>query len=668
MNRRILVTMAMLVGTTAALWLWQGQRAGQPQVTVQAAAQRTAQAAATPAPQQSATALPGLAGSYAVRYVTTMEGLSASAGTRQKMALTLTGTLDVAGLAAQGNDENVAFRLRNPALTGDDGMLQAANLTRETAAPALGKAFVAQVDGEGRLGQARFEADVPPGVQALLLNLMQHAQLVRPAGAQGPTWQVTEQDLNHSYTAEYTLAGAQVHKHWQEHGGDELQTLPAGYQATHDVTFALADARVAQVKAHSEGKAELGGGAQTALVFATDLQWDRQADVDAAWAKGLHPETLVAFERERGVKPLRRPDPREVDAILTSADAAATAKDWQKRHQLAAELATAMARNDAATDLAAKQLRESTSEPVRRTVLEAMAQAESPAAQKALVGAAADPKLDAETRRQALVAGAFVQRPQPEYLAQLGALAYSPTDHEFGAMAAMTMAQMVRVAQAQDADGGKLTEGGPAQKLAQTFTAQATARLTPQAPPAASAGATTSPAVLLHDGKTRWNWVAALGNAALPGTLPLLLTLLKDQGEFTRSAAAYSLRFFDPAQVVTALTETMAQDDSIYVRAAVLRACAFLGPAATKTLVHKALRYDKSEMVRETAGYVVAAWMQKTPDLKDLLDDAIAHESSVKVVDTLKNFAQPGRVAAPFHLVSGTPETPSGSTQTKEAP
>ncbi len=172
----------------------------------------------------------------------------------------------------------------------------------------------------------------------------------------------------------------------------------------------------------------------------------------------------------------------------------------------------------------------------------------------------------------------------------------------------------------------------------------------------------------LHDGKARWNWVAALGNAALPQTLPLLLTLLKDPGEFTRSAAAYSLRFFDPAQVVTALTGTMAQDDSIYVRAAVLRACAFLGPAATQTLVHKALRYDKSEMVRETAGYVVAAWMQKTPDLKDLLDDAIAHESSAKVVDTLKNFAQPGRVAAPFHLVSGTPETAPGSPRTKEAP
>ena len=661
MNRPILVTMAVVVGAAAALWLWQGQRPGHPQVTVQTTAQRPTQTAMAQPAHRSATALPGLAGAYAVRYVATMEGLSASAGARQKLALTLTGTLDVAALSGQGNDENIAFRLRNPALTGDDGMLQAANLIRETAVPALGKAFVTQVDSEGRLGQARFEADVPPGVQALLLNLMQHAQLVRPADAQGPQWQATEQDLNHSYKADYTLAGAQVHKHWQERGGDELQTLPPGYQATHDVTFALADMRVAQVKAHSEGKAELGGGAQTALVFATDLQWDRQVDVDAAWAKRLHPETLVAFERERGVKPPRRTDPREVATILASADAAATAKDWQKRHQLAAELATAMARNDAATDLAAKQLRESTSEPVRRTVLEAMAQAESSAAQRALVGAATDLELDAETRRQALVAGAFVQRPQPEYLAQLGALAYSSTDHEFGAMAAMTMAQMVRVALAQEADGGKVAEGGPAQTLAQTFTVQATARLAGQTLAAASPGGATPPMTPLHDGKARWNWVAALGNAALPGTLPLLLTLLKDQGEFTRSAAAYSLRFFDPALVVTALTETMAQDDSIYVRAAALRACAFLGPAATKTLVHKALRYDKSDMVRETAGYVVAAWMQKTPDLKDLLDDAIAHESSAKVVDTLKNFAQPGRVAAPFHLVSGTPET-------KEAP
>ncbi len=661
MNKRILVTIAVLVGATAALWLWQGQQAGQPQVTVEATARQTARAAATPAPKRSATALPGLAGSYAVQYVATMEGLSATSGARQKVALSLTGTLDVAELEAQGGGQKLAFRLRNPALTGDEGMLQAASLTRETSVPALGKAFVAQVDAEGRLGEARFDAAVPPGEQALLLNVMQHAQLVRPADAQAAKWQATEQDLNHSYAAEYTLEGSQVRKHWQERGGDELQTLPAGYQATHDVTFALAKTRVVQVKAHSEGKAELGGGAQTALVFATDLQWDRQADIDAAWAKVLHPDTLVAFEREKGAKPLRRPDPRDVDTILANVNAAATAKDWQKRHQLAAELATAMARNDAATELAAKQLRESTSEPLRRTVLEAMAQAESAAAQKALVGAAADPALDAETRRQALVAGAFVQRPQPEYLTQLSALAYSPNDHEFGAMAAMTMAQMVRVALAQDAENGKGTEGGSAQALAQTFTVQATARLTSSVPGPASSGATPLPGVPLHDGKARWNWVAALGNAALPATLPLLLTLLKDPGEFTRSAAAYSLRFFDPPQVVTALTATMAQDDSIYVRAAALRACAFLGPAATKTLVHKALRYDKSDLVRETAGYVVAAWMQKTPDLKDLLDDAISHESSPKIAETLKNFAQPGRVAAPFHLVSGVPET-------KEAP
>jgi hypothetical protein len=612
-----------------------------------------------------------LAGVYAVQYQMLLEAPAADAqgGLRQdKAELQLTGQLDVLAPLQDGGTW-LPVRLRDVQVTANAAALQAAKLPQEGAAQVLQAVFVVAVQPDGRFGEARFAATTPTPARALLTGMVQAAQFVSAtpgevaAGQQVVTWKVVEADLNHSYEATYDQKSAQsVHKSWQVSADPSgaSDSLPPGYKGQGHAEFAFVGNELASLRASQSGQVQLSKH-MGVIRFETTTKLDRKGEAVADWARGLQPSALATFVPAAEAKVTRVASTRGMAAILQDVASAVAKKDWQARHRLGSELAGVIVANDRVAAEVGARLRQPATEPEQRTLLEALAEAGTPAAQTQLVGVAADAVLEMPLRTQALGAATFVKKPTDGMVHDLGAMAYdrkaATPAAEFPSNAAIAVAAAI---------GHQLAASGVTTSPAATqFVAEATERLAPEtaptqpSPPTAGqpqAGITAPTHVPAVTGRTRHNWIAAVGNAGLPETAPLLVGLLDDSDEFSRAAAALSMRFLPPPSVVPHLLKLWPTEDSIHVRQAILEACLYLGPGATKTLVQKALRYDKSEMVREAAAYTAAAWAQRTPALAELLQDALQHETSPQVAETIKNFLQPGRVAAPFRLTGGKVE------------
>jgi hypothetical protein len=614
-----------------------------------------------------------LAGVYAVQYQMLLEAPAADAqgGLRQdKAELQLTGQLDVLAPLHDGGTW-LPVRLRDVQVKANAAALKSAQLPPEGTAQALEAVFAIAVQPDGRFGEARFSATTTTPARALLTGMVQAAQFVsaKPgevaAGQQVASWKAVEADLNQSYEATYDQKSAQsVHKSWQVSADPSgaSDSLPPGYKGEGRAEFAFVGNELASLRASQNGQVQLSKH-MGVIRFETTTKLDRKGEAVADWARGFQPSALATFVPAAEAKVTKVASSRGMTAILQDVAAAVAKKDWQARHRLGSELASVMVRDDRVAAEVAARLRQPATEPEQRTMLEALAEAGTPAAQTHLVGVAADAALELPLRTQALGAATFVKKPTERMVSELGAMAYDPktagSAAEFPSNAAIAVAAAI---------GHQLGNSGATTSPAATqFVAEATQRLAPDTlpkqpttaqPPASqpTAGVTAPTHVPAVTGRTRHNWIAAVGNAGLPETAPLLVGLLDDSDEFSRAAAAFSMRFLPPPSVVPHLLKLWPNEDSIHVRQAILEACLYLGPGSTKTLVQKALRYDKSQMVREAAAYTAASWAQRTPALADLLTDALQHETSPEVAETIKNFLQPGRVAAPFRLIGGTPE------------
>lgn len=608
---------------------------------------------------------PRLAGSqYAVEYHMQLEApaLDASAGMRQEQAdLRLTGVLEV-GLPVRGDGLWLPVRFRDVKVTANRAALAAAKLPQDAPEQVLQTRMLIAVAADGQLGEARFDVATPTPARALLTGLVQSAQFI--SGKQGEaSWQVQEADANYAYLADYQQESPHsVRKTWQVRGdGSADNTLPAGLEVKGSARFAFAGLQLTQLRHQQEGGVQLGNGNGGGHIrFLTTTNLTRTAAAQTAWAKDLRPGALVAFSPAAEAKVTKVASGRGLPVLLQEMSAAAARGDWETRHRLGSELAGNLRGNDARAAEVGKQLRQPLEEPVQRTLLEALAEAGTPAAQRELVGVAGDAVLSTQLRTQALGAATFVKKPTEAMVSGLGDLAYdrkatASASAEFASNAAMAVAAAI---------GHQLVGSGQeTSAAADQFVAEAEARIAPEtsaspapAPVAAAPGAHVPTEVPPLTGRARHNWIAAVGNAGLAQTAPLLVGLLGDSDEFSRSAAALSMRFLPTASVVPALVKHWPQEDSIHVRVSIIEACLYLGPGATKTLVHKALRFDKSELVRQAAAYTVAAWSHRTPALAELLQDALRHETSPSVAEAMQNYLKPGRVAAPFRLLSGTPE------------
>ena len=246
------------------------------------------------------------------------------------------------------------------------------------------------------------------------------------------------------------------------------------------------------------------------------------------------------------------------------------------------------------------------------------------AAQRSVIRLIADERVRRATQVGLLQASSLMSHPNDAFIASATGIVRDHKDRSYAAEVAMMLgAASVQVGQ-----------GTPkAQAMAASLVEMGKAPLDPN----------------VLKGKrmpagVRMSWVRALGNTGDASTRPLIVATLDDPDELVRAAAAESLRFLDPVTVAEEMDRRMAQDKSIHVRYGLVYAARYMGPTAMEKFVTKALLSDESEYVRLGAAYVIAAWMLDAPSLRQVLSDALARESSVKVRESLQNHLRPGRI------------------------
>lgn len=616
------------------------------------------QVIASPRASATASELP-LAGRHRVEYAVSLGSEAGTPGAMAQVRLTAQLSLSTVDKA---DGRWLVGALTNGELRGAPGAAPQAALAAGAAevVEAFGGAVAIRVLESGAFAELRVDPRLPARVQATLPAVLRAGQLVHDAKGTAATWVVDEDGVNTRYRATYERKTGALDKRW-ETLADSADA--SSYTESGSAHFAFSGLAVSGLAARQRGRIDLHDPKGGALVFDATTTWERIGDADDQVAGAIDLDQLVVFDREQYAasstdRTARLVDEAGVDALVAKIGEASADARWQDRHAIGSELAAGIARDDRLVTRVAALARAADDEPTRRTLLEALAGAATPAAQKELMAYAADRMVGADARTQALGALTFIQTPTADLLAGLEAEAYSSQPEALPAAAVVTLGAALR----WDLDARKAGTS----VVASRFAAEATARLranrvagvvtahppdpgtvhpTPD-PDAATPKAAAPPAA----GEERREWTRAVGNAALPELAPVLIELLQDPDEYVRTAAAFSARFYDPGPLLAALPDVLANDDSILVRAAVAQACQFLGPASCETMIRKAIRNDPSARVRESAAYTVATWLQDTPGLASILQEALAEEKSPEVAETLKNYLYPGRVSSPFQL------------------
>jgi HEAT repeat protein len=521
----------------------------------------------------------------------------------------------------------------------------------------------------GAFGVVRFGSGVPAPVRATMVSALHTGMIVRAEAGETSAWQVAEDGVNATYDATYRVTSAGLEKSWLTRPTDG-DGSPSRYSEVGSATIAMSGPRATAINSRQNGKILLGEADGT-LEFDATGAWKRTGDVGPGMGDSVDVASMEDFDLERyasaDASPQQPLSSAEIDALVAESGAAARSGRWQDRHAAGRRLGEAVVANGAEATRLAAMARTAEDEAVRRTLLEALASAGTPAAQNALIGFATDLTLAADARTQAFGAATFVQNPTGELLAALERAAYSADMVELPLAAAVTLGASLR----WDLDSRHAAKSD----VAERFSREAQSRLRPVE---GESGVTSPdpkkeepgqvhptdpglpPAPPPAAGLARREWTRAIGNAALPEFAPILIELLKDPDEYVRVAAAFSTRFYPPGPVLSQLPIVMAEDDSILVRAAIAQACEFLGPGPCETMMRKTLRHDPSVRVRQSAAYTVATWIHDTPAMAAVLEEALQNEKSPEVSETLQNYLTPGRVAYPFRIVAAG--AASGST------
>ncbi len=663
--RKVTMGIAAVTGLGAAAWLL-APVAFHSSVSATRSTATAGQNAVTTGPGDrsevtaAATKRPVLSGRYEVSHTIHFESPQASpeGGLGRATAdASLTAILEAVAPLAREDQEWLAVRLVDVKLSANDAALKMMGLQTAEMQRALAEPFLLHLDAEGRLDKPYFARSTDDTARGVLTTMLVSAQFVRPSES-AKTWQTEERDLNHSFHATYApTSDGRVGKRWLVDGTSPdviaKGEVDAGFKESLEAEFAVADGPLVEVHTHQTFAASLGdvGGTPMVATGAYDLRLKRLGPAQTAFAKALSPTALALYAPQDEPRTLQEAaSNRDAVTILDEVGAAGVAEDPVHYHTLVSELGSVVKVNDALAKTLTAQVRTETNEPKRRAILTAFAEAGTPAAQAGLAELASDQTVEEVVRRQVLGASVWLTEPTEAFATAMTTLAYAEQNTQYGSVASLVIGAHIKHQDAEKPSNAART---------QAFVQQATGRLVPNLPTVSVPGVPPIHVVVKIppvEGETRWNWIAALGNAALPETTPLVLTLLQhDPDEFSRAAAAMSTRFLPVGQVVPVLEKQMAQEDSIHVRSAIINACNYLGPAATKELVHKTLRFDHSETVRLTAAFVIASWAQMAPGLNDLLKEALESERKPGVAEALRNYLEPGRAAAPFQLLPNEP-------------
>lgn len=580
---------------------------------------------------------PTLEGRYALTYIFEMKGGKADA-TRAKM--TLKATL-VAAMDKEPDAEGVRWlwaKLDQPRVQTNASMDQLISFGADPRAD-LSRPFAIRLQPSGRIDDVRFTSEQSTSAQATLASIAQAAQLSADPSRQKSV--LREWSLNGEVSA--TVAhprDSTYSKVWnRDHrAGVSDEAEDTAHETHGEVTFGVDDNRIESVVSREEGRTQIGQQPQPSYVITVRLT--RETDAQGKVAANITRQDLAPLVPE--LIDAKLPEEPLVSFAEAMENVEQAGRVAHKRAPARRQLARVIAEVPGTAQRVAKTFAApATSDATRLTLIESLAGARSTEAQRAIADLIEDDTLDEPLRVQ--VVGAIVAVPLPEdlLLDSLEEAAYRNPDRIYASKVAMVLGASLSLRAESDPEGAVARLGPYLDRAAEVL-----------APVAEDAPQRI---------EERTNWLGGLGNVGSPNALPLILAGLDDRREEIRAAAAHSLRFQDPPSVYERMQQTMKNDAAMPVRLGVLHSAHMMGPAVTKDLVERTLHYDTSENVRMEAAYVIASWMQDAPGLRQVLAHALQGEESEKVRHTLRNYLEPGRVAAPAREIpTNNPLIPEG--------
>lgn len=498
----------------------------------------------------------------------------------------------------------------------------------------LERPFMVRFAATGQIEEVRFAPGLSASARATLAAVVAGLQVVRPSGA-GSTWQAQERDLNGTFVANYRLGpDGELTKTWRVATADGQPggKRALGYKMDAKSVLRASRGRLLEVAVDQNGQIRTNGTAKGGISkFESTIRLRRIADANTAWTTSLDPAHMTVFTANSAARPMPRGKVVPILEMLALAVQVDTDTPLQDKARTRAELArTLRADPKGLAMIDAKLRRGQLSEPAERLLIEALVQTNTAASQRAVVSLLKDTLAPVALRERTLTAAAFVQTPTAEFVRAMQVLAYKGANRSYGARAAMVLgAAISQVA---------LKDGDAASKAASRLIDEADARIS-------KSGRWSTERLAESE---LCDWLAALGNTGASGALPAILKGLAHGSEQVRISAALALRFQDPAKAMPAMHKAMSLEASIHVRDGIVASARTMGPLYGKALVQKALFYDRSEYVRRGAAYTIAGWAKEAPGLRKLLVEALGRETEADLRESLRNYLNPGRVAAPF--------------------
>lgn len=577
--------------------------------------------------------MPVLSGAYTLDYALEMAGQGPD-GAARTVRMALSGTLHAqpeTDRAADGTDKRrLVMRMADAKLTMDSGFAHITDFPRQDSHALFAAPFVAEVEPDGAIRALRFAPGAGASERGLLASVVQAIQITghKPDAQR---WSAEEWSINGPTHARYTRTTDGLKKTWSythDIDGPSGEDSVAQHDAAGTVTLAVRTGRIHAVSSAAGGSTHTSRDKTTGQSYQTTVRMARTGDTSAIQAPAT--EALAVFDPR--TLDLRAPqDP--VLPVGQALKAVHDAPDWQRRATARDALARTVREDPtAAPQLTAVFLAQNTPEPVKRSMIEALASAATPAAQLEVRKLVANEVLGPVEQGLILGSVATMERPEDATLAGLARRAYDPRDPVTASQLAMVLGAAIYNKAAHGEHAGDEAALNVAKTYLVTYLQKAAEALVPPAP--------GGPARL----EERHNWLGGLGNVRSPDALPLILAGLEDDAEEIRTVAASALRFQAPESARTAMQQRMASDPSSHVRTGLLHAAQYMGPAAMKDFVERALRFDKSERVRLSAAYTIASWGLDAPGMRALLASALEDETSPKVREALRGHLTRNRV------------------------
>lgn len=504
-------------------------------------------------------------------------------------------------------------QLRRVRTTGDASLQRELGLDRLSDRPAD---YAFRTEPHGDAVELRYDAALPRGVRNLLHAATTGLQVTGTPG-QG-SWQsierTTDAEVDIAYRQDET---GKIHKRWErkaserggpsgsgeaslEHDALGLRHATYAYALAVDLTLHESVQQQQQVAVQLELKRQVGGQVLKDTKALGELATDEQLAI-----------------RERPAPSRPRDSGRSWSQLVDDTTSAGTRRDWQAQNVAKAELKDKVAHDPAALQGLLQALRQPGLQgEALRTLVEALAYANTDAGRLAYASAMQSPDVPYVARHALVSAASFVAEPTEPVLGALRAILTTPK-HELQAAAAMAFAAIAHTQVERNTALGPLMQEEVLQRAAVWLAG-------PEAPKPE-----IQPEALAHD--ERDLWIQALGNLGGKAAWPLLAPYLVAQSDWLRLHAIESLRFVQLPAARMALAKAMLLDPRERNRRMAAETAAYHPRSAMQEPVVRALREDPDPVVRIGAAGTVAAWGITSPGLNAEITAAAERENNADV-------------------------------------